>query len=147
LKVVLQRVLKASVWVNDSLVSKIEKGILLFLGIGKTDHLQEKEKIEYLCQKILNLRIFEDKQGKMNKSILNTSGEILLISQFTLYANSKKGNRPSYTDAAPSEQANRIYDAFGERLEQNIRLKKGIFGENMKIKLINDGPVTIILKK
>ncbi len=145
MKVVLQRVKNASVEVDNKVISKIKKGLLIFLGIGKGD---SEEEIDWLVNKIINLRIFEDEDGKMNKSLLDINGEILLISQFTLYADCSKGRRPNFTQSENPEKAKQLYLSFGKKIaENNIVTKYGIFGADMKIKLLNDGPVTIILEK
>lgn len=142
MKVVIQRVLEASVMIDGAIHSKINQGFLVLLGVGQTDDEQD---IQYLVQKILGLRVFSDHAGKMNYSIDDVKGEILLISQFTLFASTKKGNRPSYIDAAPPGMAIPLYEKFIEVIEGSIgsRLKTGIFGADMKVSLINDGPVTI----
>lgn len=142
MKVVIQRVLEASVMIDGAIHSQINQGFLVLLGVGQTDDEQD---IQYLVQKILGLRVFSDHEGKMNYSLDDVKGEILLISQFTLFASTKKGNRPSYIDAAAPMVAIPLYekviDALGEALGH--RLKTGIFGADMKVSLINDGPVTI----
>lgn len=145
MKIVVQRVSKASCRVNNELVSEIDNGYLLFVGLTHTDTLTE---VNYLAKKIAKLRIFEDKDGKMNKDIIDMKFSILSISQFTLYANSSKGNRPSFTDSMEPIQAKKLYLKLTEILneEYNIKSFNGIFGEYMDISLINDGPVTIILK-
>ena len=145
MKVLVQRVLNAKVEVNNSVVGEIEKGLLLFVGFTHTDTSKE---IDYMINKVLNLRIFDDDNGVMNKSILDTNGSILSISQFTLYADSSKGNRPSYINAMPGEQSIKLYDEFNTKLkEKNIHIETGIFGADMKVSLINDGPITIMLEK
>lgn len=142
MKVVIQRVLEASVMIDGAIHSQINQGFLVLLGVGQTDDEQD---IQYLVQKILGLRVFSDHEGKMNYSLDDVKGEILLISQFTLFASTKKGNRPSYIDAAAPMVAipfyEKVIDALGEALGH--RLKTGIFGADMKVSLINDGPVTI----
>lgn len=145
MKVVLQRVKNASIKVNEKEISKIRQGLLLFLGVGKGD---SESQIDWLVNKIINLRIFEDEQGKMNKSLLDIDGEILLVSQFTLYADCSKGRRPSFTQSENPERANELYKTFGKKLAQNnVIIKYGIFGADMKVSLLNDGPVTIILER
>ncbi len=145
MKVVLQRVKNASIKVNEKEISKIRQGLLLFLGVGKGD---SESQIDWLVNKIINLRIFEDEQGKMNKSLLDIDGEILLVSQFTLYADCSKGRRPSFTQSENPERANELYKTFGKKLAQNnVTIKYGIFGADMKVSLLNDGPVTIILER
>jgi len=142
MKVVIQRVLEASVMIDGAIHSQINQGFLVLLGVGQTDDEQD---IQYLVQKILGLRVFSDHEGKMNYSLDDVKGEILLISQFTLFASTKKGNRPSYIDAAAPMVAIPLYekviDALGEALGH--RLKTGIFGADRKVSLINDGPLTI----
>lgn len=142
MKVVIQRVLEASVVIDGALHNQINQGFVVLLGIGQTDDDQD---INYLAQKILGLRVFSDHEGKMNYSLDDVKGEILLISQFTLFASTKKGNRPSYIDAAPPGMAIPLYEKFIEVIQASIgsRLKTGIFAADMKVSLINDGPVTI----
>ncbi len=142
MKVVIQRVSQASVIINGVVHNQINQGFVVLFGIGQTDDEQD---IHYLVQKILGLRIFSDHEGKMNYSLDDVKGEILLISQFTLFASTKKGNRPSYIDAAPPGMAIPLYEKFIESIEESLglRLKTGIFGADMKVSLINDGPVTI----
>lgn len=142
MKVVIQRVSQASVIINGVVHNQINQGFVVLLGIGQTDDEQD---IHYLVQKITGLRIFSDAEGKMNYSLDEVKGEILLISQFTLFASTKKGNRPSYIDAAPPGMAIPLYEKFIESIEESLglRLKTGIFGADMKVSLINDGPVTI----
>lgn len=144
MRVVVQRVLEASVTVEDSKVSSISKGVLILLGIeeGDTD-----EDIRWLSGKISRLRIFEDDHGVMNKSIVDIDGEALVVSQFTLFASTKKGNRPSYIKAANPEIAVPVYERFVSQLELDLRKKvgTGIFGKDMKVNLINNGPVTLFI--
>jgi len=144
MKVVLQRVSKASVEVEDKIISSIEKGLLVLLGITEDD---TKEDIEWLCKKIINLRIFNDEHEVMNESLIDINGELIIVSQFTLMANTKKGNRPSYINAAKSEIAIPLYEQFISTIEELLGKKvgAGIFGANMKVNLLNDGPVTIII--
>ncbi|MDR1521445.1 MAG: D-tyrosyl-tRNA(Tyr) deacylase [Streptococcaceae bacterium] len=143
MKAVIQRVTSASVIINDKIHNKIQKGFLILIGVHKKDTLED---VEYLVKKITNLRIFEDEAKMMNLSLRNVSGEILSISQFTLYANTKKGNRPSFVEAATSGLAIKLYEVFNQRLVENeIPVKTGVFGADMKISLVNDGPVTIII--
>lgn len=138
----LQRVIEASVKVNGSIVSQIDQGLLIFVGIEETD---THEDIEWLSRKATNLRIFADEEGTMNKSILDVSGDILLVSQFTLHASTKKGNRPSYIKAAKPHIAIPIYESFIKQVEKDLGkpVQTGEFGADMKVSLINDGPVTI----
>ena len=145
MKVVVQRVLEASCTVDNKAISSIKKGYLLFIGLTHSDTLKE---VQYLAKKIANLRIFEDNEGKLNKSILDMNYEILSISQFTLYADSSKGNRPSFTKALEPSLAEKLYLELSRILnnEYNIPTFNGVFGSYMDISLINDGPVTIILE-
>ena len=144
MKVVIQRVKSASVQINQKLKSKIEMGFLVFIGICVDD---TKSDVEWLVNKILNLRIFNDKQGVMNESLIDVNGEILIISQFTLMALTKKGNRPSYIRSASHKIAIPLYEHFVEMFKATINdnVKTGVFGADMEIKLVNDGPVTIII--
>lgn len=143
MKAVVQRVLSANLKVDGELISEIRKGLVVFLGIGQGD---DEKALEKLGQKIAKLRIFEDEQGKMNLSIKDISGEILLVSQFTLYADCKHGNRPSFITAEKPEKANKLYQDMKTLLEkEDISVKMGVFGADMKIDALNDGPVTIIL--
>ena len=144
MRVVVQRVKSASCVVNDEVVSKIEKGYLLLVGFTHSDTL---ENVVKMARKIANLRIFEDDNGKMNLNISQVNGEVLSISQFTLYANTKDGNRPSFVESMKPDEANHLYLKFNEELRKyNLNVYEGIFGENMQIHLINDGPVTINLE-
>ena len=145
MKAVVQRVLKASVKVDHQIVGSIDKGYMILLGIKDDDN---QEEAQYLSRKIANLRIFEDSQGKMNQSIIEVAGSILLISQFTLYGNTMDGNRPSFTEAAKPETAIPLYQTMIDllSLKFNIPVSTGIFGANMEVELINDGPCTIILE-
>ena len=143
MRVVIQRVSEASVLVNSSYTNSINQGYMILLGICNSDTYDD---IEYLVNKIEKLRIFEDDNNKMNLSIKEVNGEILLISQFTLYANTKEGNRPSFTESMKYEDANNMYEQFKERLSKtNIPFKTGEFGADMKVSLVNDGPTTIII--
>ncbi len=145
MKVLVQRVLNAKVEVNKEVLGEIKGGLLLFVGFTHTDTSKE---IDYMINRVLNLRIFDDENGVMNKSILDTNGSILSISQFTLYADSSKGNRPSYIKAMPGDKSIKLYDEFNAKLkEKNIHIETGIFGADMKVSLINDGPITIMLEK
>lgn len=145
MKVLVQRVLKSEVEVNSNIVGKINGGLLLFVGFTNSDTSKE---IDYMVNKVINLRIFDDDNGVMNKSLLDTGGSILSISQFTLYADSSNGNRPSYINAMPGEQSIKLYEEFNDKLKKkNIHVEAGIFGADMKVSLINDGPTTIILEK
>jgi D-tyrosyl-tRNA(Tyr) deacylase len=143
MRALIQRVTSASVKVDGKIVGKIGKGFLVFLGIYEED---TEEKIEKLTKKIINLRIFNDENDKMNLSIKDVKGEILLISQFTLCADTRKGNRPSFVSAKNPKDANMIYEKTIENIKnENIVVEKGIFGADMKVELLNDGPVTILL--
>ena len=144
MKVVIRRVIKSSVRINNKEVAKIGKGFLILLGISKDDNF---EKADYIIKKIYNLRVFSDENDKMNLSIQDINGELLIVSQFTLYADCKKGNRPSFINAAPPEEAEKIYEYFiNECKKNNLKVETGEFGADMKVELINDGPVTIILE-
>ena len=142
MRVLIQRVSEADVKIDNAKHSSITKGLLILVGIENEDG---EEDIDYLCNKIINLRIFDDHNGVMNKSILQTKGEIMVISQFTLQANTRKGNRPSYIKAAKPDIAVPLYEKLCERLQimSGIEVKTGVFGADMKVSLINDGPVTI----
>ena len=145
MKLVIQRVKNAQVEVEKQIVGKIDKGFLVLLGITHDD---TKETADYLAKKLCNLRVFEDKNGKMNLGIKDINGELLIVSQFTLYADCSQGNRPSFTNAAKPEKANELYEYFCEQCKQNdIPIQTGIFRADMKVELLNDGPVTIILEK
>ncbi|MEW4925351.1 D-aminoacyl-tRNA deacylase [Algibacter sp. 2305UL17-15] len=144
MKVVIQRVSKASVTIEEQKVASIENGLLVLLGIINED---TQEDIDWLCNKIANLRIFGDENGVMNNSVIDVDGEIIAVSQFTLYAATKKGNRPSYIKAAKPDVAIPLYETFVKTLESilNKPVQAGQFGANMQVELINDGPVTIII--
>ncbi len=143
MKAIVQRVLKADLKVDGKLISEIGKGLVVFLGVGQGD---EENDLLKLAAKISKLRIFEDENGKMNLSIKDVSGQILLVSQFTLYGDCRHGNRPSFIMAEKPERANQLYENMKTLLEnENIPVKTGVFGADMKINVLNDGPVTIIL--
>lgn len=145
MKLIIQRVKHASVTVDNNIVGKIGQGFLVLIGVGPED---TKEIADYLVQKLIKLRIFEDENGKMNLSLKDVNGELLIVSQFTLYADCSGGNRPSFVNAAKPEKANELYEYFiQECKKQNINVEHGIFGADMKVELLNDGPVTIILEK
>ena len=143
MKVLVQRSKQSSVKVNNKLVNSIEHGLVLLVGFTEGDTIKD---IEKLAKKVVNLRIFDDEAGIMNKSILDVGGEILSISQFTLYANTAKGNRPSYIEALNGEEASKLYERFNEELNKYIMTKPGMFGADMEILITNDGPITIMLE-
>jgi len=142
MKAVVQRTKHSSVLVDDKLINKIDLGLTILVGIGTDD---TEEDIDYLTRKILNLRIFDDESGVMNKSIIDVEGEILSISQFTLQANTKDGNRPSYINAMRGEEAEKLYELFNNKLNEQVKTYSGEFGAYMQIEINNDGPVTIII--
>ena len=142
MKLVIQRVKRASVSVDDKVVNKIEKGLCVLVGVNVEDTIEDALKCAY---KTLNLRIFDDENGVMNKSILDVGGEILSISQFTLQANTKKGHRPSYINAMHGEDAIKLYEAYNEELNKEIKTYPGVFGADMLVDIQNDGPITIII--
>ncbi len=142
MRVVIQRVIESSVTIDNKIFNSINNGLMILVGFTEGDNSLD---IDYIVKKIVNLRIFDDENGVMNKSILDTNGTILSISQFTLYANTKKGNRPSYINALNGELSTKLYDEFNEKLNEIVPTKTGIFGADMKVSLINDGPVTIII--
>lgn len=145
MKLVVQRVLKAEVKVDDKIVGQINQGFVVLVGIGENDTQKEADS---LVQKLLKLRIFTDENDKMNLSIQDIKGELLLISQFTLYADCFSGNRPSFINAANPKKANELYEYFVEECRKtNITVQTGIFAADMKVSLVNDGPVTIILER
>ena len=143
MKVVVQRSKKSSVEVDNVVVGSIDKGLVVLVGFTHGDDIHD---IEYLVDKIINLRIFDDENGVMNKSILDVNGSILSISQFTLYADTLKGRRPSYVNALKNIEAKPLYDLFNEKLREKIKVETGIFGGDMKVAITNDGPVTIIME-
>ncbi|PWG04707.1 D-aminoacyl-tRNA deacylase [Polaribacter aquimarinus] len=144
MKVVIQRVSKASVTIDNNIVANIKKGLLILIGIVNEDTLED---INWLVRKITNLRIFNDENGVMNTSLLDIKGEVIVVSQFTLHASTKKGNRPSYIKAAKPEVAIPLYETFISTLEKEIskKVQTGEFGADMKVEILNDGPVTIII--
>ncbi len=144
MKVVLQRVCRASVRIGGRDVSRIEKGLLLLVAVEQGDQTAQAD---YLSAKIAKMRIFEDSDGKMNRSVLDVRGEVLAVSQFTLAADWRKGNRPSFTGAAEPAEALRLFDYFTDRIRNKgvITVRKGCFGEHMEVELVNDGPVTIVM--
>ena len=143
MRIVLQRVAHASVTVDEKVIGKIQRGFLLLVGVTHDDAMED---MEYLVRKIVQMRIFEDEEGKLNRSIQDIGGEILSVSQFTLYAETKKGNRPSFSKAAPGDVALEMFEQFNGLLrETGIPVETGQFGADMKVELLNDGPVTILL--
>lgn len=142
MKVVVQRVISSSVTIDNEVYNSINNGLMILVGFTENDTSTD---IDYIVKKIVNLRIFDDEYGVMNKSILDTKGSILSISQFTLYADTRKGNRPSYKNALKGELSTKLYDEFNQKLNALVPTKTGIFGADMKVSLVNDGPVTIII--
>ena len=144
MRIVIQRVSEASVKIDGNTVGEIKKGLLVFLGI---EHVDAEMDADYLIQKLIHLRIFGDDEGKMNLSVSDISGALLIVSQFTLFADTKKGNRPSFIRSARPEQAIPLYDYFLSQLKKSFsgKIEKGVFGGNMQVELINDGPVSIIM--
>lgn len=143
MRVLLQRVTQASVTVEDHITGQIGLGLLILLGVGQDD---SEAQVKTLADKIVNLRIFGDDEGKMNRSLLDVSGEALVVSQFTLYADTRRGRRPSFTNAAPPAMAETLVERFKETLASySIKVEAGIFGAHMQVELLNDGPVTIWL--
>lgn len=142
MKIIIQRVKKAQVSIEGQIQGKINQGLLLLVGVGPED---QEEDLDYVVRKLVNMRIFSDAEGKMNLSVKDIEGEILSISQFTLFADTKKGNRPAFTGAAKPDMASDFYDAFNQKLAQEVPVQTGIFGADMQVELVNNGPVTIIL--
>ena len=142
MKVIIQRALASSVEVDNKLINKIEKGMVILVGVNVED---TSEDVDYLVRKTLNLRIFDDENGVMNKSILDVGGEILSISQFTLQASTKDGNRPSYINAMKGEEAVKLYEEYNKKLNEKVKTYPGVFGAEMKVSITNDGPITIII--
>jgi len=144
MRAVVQRVKESSVTVGGDIIGKIDAGLLVFLGVSKEDTIDDAN---FLCDKILTLRIFEDENKKMNRSVLDTGGEILVVSQFTLLGDCRKGRRPSFIDAAEPEKANGLYEKFVEKIRgRGVKVKTGIFRAMMDVSLVNDGPVTLIVE-
>lgn len=145
MRVLIQRVSRARVAVGQDIVGEIGRGLCVFLGVGKQDNEQNAD---FFADKVRNLRVFDDEQAKMNRSVADIGGEVLLVSQFTLYGDCRKGNRPSFTDAAPAEQAEQLYQRVAERLrEAGLKVATGRFQAHMQVSLVNDGPVTLVLEK
>lgn len=145
MRLLVQRVLNSNVKVDGKITGEINKGYMVLLGVTHDD---DTEKADYLVKKLINLRVFEDENGKMNLNINQVGGELLIISQFTLYGNTKDGNRPSFTEAAKPEKAEELYNYFVEQCrKEGIKTETGIFGADMKVSLINDGPVTVMLER
>lgn len=142
MKIVIQRVKSASVSIDGAVSGKIGQGLLLLVGIEDAD---TEFDLDYAVRKIVQMRIFSDEGGKMNRSVQDISGEILSISQFTLYAETRKGNRPSFSAAGQPEFAKKMYEKFDEKLAETVPTQVGVFGADMQVELVNDGPVTIIL--
>lgn len=143
MRVVVQRVKEASVTVEGEVVGKIGKGLLVLLGVGKED---EGKDLDYLVDKVVGLRIFQDENDKMNLSLMDIGGELLVVSQFTLYGDVRKGKRPSFTDSAHPEIGERLYEEFVVRArDKGLRVETGVFGAHMDVSLVNDGPVTIMI--
>lgn len=143
MRAIVQRVSQASVAVENKIISEIDKGLLVLIGIG---HGDKENDIDYLVNKILGLRIFEDENNKMNLSLEDIQGDLLVVSQFTLYGDVRKGRRPSFTDSAPPEKGELYYKKFLNKCKDaGVEVKEGIFGADMKVSLVNDGPVTIML--
>jgi len=143
MKVVIQRSIASSVSVSNNIVGRIDRGLVILVGFTEGDN---NSIIDKMVNKIINLRIFDDENGIMNKSLLDVGGKILSISQFTLYADTKKGRRPSYIKALKSDDAVKLYNLFNNKLRKKVSVETGIFGENMKVSITNDGPVTIIIE-
>ena len=144
MRCVVQKVKRSSVKVDGKLISEIGKGLNVLVGFTSGD---DESKIDYMINKIVNLRVFEDENDVMNKSVLDVNGEILLISQFTLYGDASKGNRPSYINALKSEEAEPLYDLMLKKINDRIRTYPGVFGADMEVEIINDGPATILIEK
>ena len=142
MRIVIQRVSQGSLRIDGKIAGEIQQGLLLLVGICPEDG---QEDIEYAVRKISQMRIFSDQEDKMNLSVQDVGGQILSISQFTLYADTKKGNRPAFTGAAKPELATALYDQFNQKLAQTVPVQTGEFGADMKVSLVNDGPVTIVL--
>ncbi|EKD47634.1 MAG: D-tyrosyl-tRNA(Tyr) deacylase [uncultured bacterium] len=145
MRALIQRVKHASVSVEGKVVGKCGEGFLVLLGVGNGDSSQD---VDYLVKKIVDMRIFADKDGKFNLSLKDVGGECLVVSQFTLYADTRKGNRPSFTDAAEPELAKMLYEEFCEKVaEMGVKVERGVFAAYMQVELVNDGPVTVVVGK
>ncbi len=145
MRLIVQRVDNASVTTENGVIGKIDKGFLVLLGVTHTD---TKETADFLVKKLCNLRVFTDQNDKMNLSLKDIDGELLIVSQFTLYADCRKGNRPSFVDSAPPDYANNLYEYFVEKCKSEVKkVETGEFGAHMDVSLLNNGPVTIILEK
>ena len=142
MKIIIQRVANASVCIEESVNGQIEQGLLLLVGVDPED---QQEDVDYAVRKIVNMRIFSDEEGRMNQSIQDVNGSILFISQFTLFADTKKGNRLAFTRAAKPDMAEQFYHRFNKALAQHLPVEVGVFGADMQVTLVNDGPVTIVL--
>ena len=142
MKLVIQRVKSASVSIDGRVYNAIQQDLLLLVGVGPED---QQEDLDYAVRKIVNMRIFSDDEGKMNLSVKDIQGEILSVSQFTLFADTKKGNRPAFTGAAKPDMAEAFYQEFNQELAKEVSVEAGVFGADMQVELVNDGPVTIIL--
>lgn len=142
MKLVIQRVKSASVSIDGRVYNAIQQGLLLLVGVGPED---QQEDVDYAVRKLVNMRIFSDDEGKMNLSVKDIQGEVLSISQFTLFADTKKGNRPAFTGAAKPDMAEAFYQDFNQKLAKEVPVETGVFGADMQVELVNDGPVTIIL--
>ena len=142
MKLVIQRVKSASVSIDGRVYNAIQQGLLLLVGVGPED---QQEDVDYAVRKLVNMRIFSDDEGKMNLSVKDIQGEILSVSQFTLFADTKKGNRPAFTGAAKPDMAEAFYQEFNQELAKEVSVEAGVFGADMQVELVNDGPVTIIL--
>ena len=144
MRVLVQRSLTSSVEIDNKIVGKIDKGLVLLVGFTQGDNI---DNIKYLVNKIINLRVFDDSNGVMNKSILESGGSILSISQFTLYGDTSKGNRPSYIKALKGEESTKLYDLFNDELRKYVSVETGVFGADMRVSIENDGPCTILLER
>ncbi|SHH14044.1 D-aminoacyl-tRNA deacylase [Tepidibacter thalassicus] len=143
MRAVVQRVLSSSVTVDENVIGKVQKGLMVLLGVTHDDDIKD---VDYMVEKIVNLRIFEDENDKLNLSLIDIEGELLVVSQFTLYGDCRKGRRPNFTDAAKPDKAIELYDEFiNKAKEYNIKVEKGQFGAHMVVDIVNDGPVTILL--